>query len=161
MNPNNSCFLMMLCYKSSWIDSHTPLWLRCVIYTCFQLLQMNFVTQSKDKINCFSAKSTHWENVGAVQVKMLLITLYTKEHTKSMKPHCILGSCSAQFLSIMGWGRERERVSDEITILWWRQGLRGERHSQLVVGPKHFSPSLLVPRILQPPSEPPGEERIT
>lgn len=108
----------------------------------------------------FYAKSSHWEHVGAVQVKMLLITLYTKEHTKSMKPHCILGSCSAQFLSIMGWGRESERVSDEITILRWREGLRGERHLQLVVGPKHFSPSLLVPRILQPPSEPPEENRI-
>lgn len=24
-----------------------------------------------------------------------------------MKPHCILGSCSAQFLSIMGWERQR------------------------------------------------------
>lgn len=25
-----------------------------------------------------------------------------------MKPHCILGSCSAQFLSIMGWGWQRK-----------------------------------------------------
>lgn len=116
--------------------------------------------RAKKRFIFFYAKSTHWEHVGAVQVKMLLITLYTKEHTKSMKPHCILGSCSAQFLSIMGWGRESERVSDEITILRWREDLRGERHLQLVVGPKHFSPSLLVPRILQPPSEPPEEGRI-
>lgn len=35
-------------------------------------------------------------------VPKLLVTLYTKEQTKSMKPHCIFGSCSAQFLSIMG-----------------------------------------------------------
>lgn len=41
--------------------------------------------------------------------KKLLVTLYTKEQTKSMKPHCILGSCSAQFLSIMGWERRKER----------------------------------------------------
>lgn len=37
---------------------------------------------------------------------LLYITLYTNEHTKSMKPHCILGNCSAQFLSIIGWGRQ-------------------------------------------------------
>lgn len=50
-----------------------------------------------------------------------LITLYTKEHTKSMKPHCILGSCSAQFLSIMGCerkvnGRERRNANEKNKI---------------------------------------------
>lgn len=39
--------------------------------------------------------------------------MYTNEHTKSMKPHCILGSCSAQFLSIMGWERQEEEFSGE------------------------------------------------
>lgn len=98
----------------------------------------------------------------------LFVTLYTKEHTKSMKPHCILGSCSAQFLSIMGWERESEKrfrwnynpEKPRVNHVKWREGTRGVRPLQLVVGPKHFSPSLLVPRIRQRPSEPPGEEQI-
>lgn len=98
----------------------------------------------------------------------LFVTLYTKEHTKSMKPHCILGSCSAQFLSIMGWERESEKSfrwnynpeKPRVNHAKWREGTRGVRPLQLVVGPKHFSPSLLVPRIRQRPSEPPGEEQI-
>lgn len=103
----------------------------------------------------------------------LFITLYTKAHTKSMKPHCILGSCSAQFLSIMGWEEAEERVSDghdaktmerkqtQKNTPWEmkrRQNRECARSLQLVVGPKQFSPNLPVPRIQQRPSEPPGEE---
>lgn len=95
-----------------------------------------------------------------------LITLYTKEHTKSMKPHCILGSCSAQFLSIMGWkerkigerkaAERRNEITNNQNISFKREMIRLLR---LAVGPKQFSPSLLAPRILLPPSGPPVDER--
>lgn len=68
--------------------------------------------------NCCDTE-THGRQLALCNVKTLrliherLITLYTKEHTKSMKPHCILGSCSAQFLSIMGCERKEGREGAE------------------------------------------------
>lgn len=98
--------------------------------------------------------------------------MYTNEHTKSMKPHCILGSCSAQFLSIMGWERQEEEFSGErgsnsCSVMLKKKKKRertrrkpqeGVRLLQLVAGPKHFSPNRPVPRTQQPPSEPPADK---
>lgn len=98
--------------------------------------------------------------------------MYTNEHTKSMKPHCILGSCSAQFLSIMGWERQEEEFSGErgsnsCSVMLKNKPKRertrrkpqeGVRLLQLVAGPKHFSPNRPVPRTQQPPSEPPADK---
>lgn len=38
------------------------------------------------------------------------LTLYTKVHTKSMKPTCSLGSSAALFRSIIGFGGSRDMV---------------------------------------------------
>lgn len=93
--------------------------------------------------------------------KQVFITLYTNEHTKSMKPHCILGSCSAQFLSIMGCWRQTRTCLYEETIeeLCGRMIFNDFKGSikglRLVVDPKRFSPNHLAPRIQLRPSEPP------
>lgn len=96
--------------------------------------------------------------------------MYTNEHTKSMKPHCILGSCSAQFLSIMGWERQEEEFSGErgsnsCSVMLKKKCERTRRKPQegvwllqLVAAPKQFSPNRPVPRTQQPPSEPPADK---
>lgn len=50
----------------------------------------------------------------------LLLTLYTKVHTKSMKPTCSLGSSAALFRSIMGFGGSRDTVRGRGRGRWVR-----------------------------------------
>ncbi len=69
-------------------------------------------------------------------VQKFLITLYTKEHTKSMKPHCILGSWSEQFLSIMGWGRQRRQF--QITNILKRKTTNKKRGDGKAQGPYNW-----------------------
>lgn len=98
-----------------------------------------------------------------------VFTLYTNEHTKSMKPHCIFGSSSALFLSIMGWEKiQRIRILIQTLVLSQCNQLNAtflkakliSTNLQWVVGLAQSSPGLPAPRIQLPPWEPPSENSV-